>query len=252
MTAQLQPEPRTLAQAMEQAKRKAMARRCPACGELWLACRCPAEIVPLDAYPAHWAQRYASEGEAAPDRMGIRPDEIEARAAPQRAFLIGLAGYLAKGLKGAPGTVFEFGCGTGRLLQGWSEAGWATYGTDATPAAIGFAKAKGFDVEPWNGDRVALPDYWADVVYTYTVLQHVREELLPAIAVELKRLVANRGLLILTENMTTNLAPSKPWVFFRESAVYRDLFHGEELELIGTIHEKAKEQHSTLIFRRRP
>lgn len=226
--------------------------RCPACRELWLGCRCPAEKIPLEAYPEHWSQRYASEGEAAPDRMGIRVDELDGRARPQRAYLIGLAGYFAKALQGRPGTVFEFGCGAGRLLEGWREAGWATYGTDATPAAIEFAQAKGFDCELWNGEGVGLPDYWADVVYSYTVLQHVRGELLPAIALEMKRLVADRGLLIVTENTTRGKDPSKPWVFFRDPGFYRELFHGEELELIGTLHEKATETHSTLVFRRRP
>jgi SAM-dependent methyltransferase len=101
------------------------------------------------------------------------------------------------------GRYLDVGCGDGRWtyeISTFLETGADTYGIDFSEQAIGFARLINphlhFSVQA--GENIDFPDQYFDLVSTIEVIEHVEDGKEEAFLAELRRVMADDGLLILT------------------------------------------------------
>lgn len=106
-------------------------------------------------------------------------------------------------LLGAPGRLFEIGCGTGLFLDEARAAGWEARGLEVSAYAADVARRRGFDVAGVPAEEANLPAGGFDAVVMWDVIEHVRD---PAGLLETAgRAVRPGGLLALSTGDITSL-----------------------------------------------
>lgn len=96
---------------------------------------------------------------------------------------------------GAALTVLEIGFGNGALLMHLSARGASTYGTEANPELLARASAAGIDAR--HADMLATwDDNSFDAVVAFDVLEHVPQDMLPALLIEISRILRPGGRLL--------------------------------------------------------
>jgi ubiquinone/menaquinone biosynthesis C-methylase UbiE len=105
-------------------------------------------------------------------------------------------------LGGRPGdSGLEFGCGYGRLTPTLASLAKHHIAVDVNPDAVQAAQAAypRLDFRHVEGARLPFPAGTFDRIVTWTVLQHVRPELIDEVLSELLRVRSERGYLLLCE-----------------------------------------------------
>lgn len=208
-----------------------------------------------DKHLKYWVDRYAKQGdntilhvnanssEASRSKIQQEWDHVEPRI--EHACMQ----HLRMNPSSSP-RLLDFGCGIGRwypLLSSVNTAGkkFRYVGVDIVPDAVLRAQAKNpggefywYDFENMLSGR---PDKSFSLIFTCTVLQHiVNPDLLKRTAIELNRLLANAGTLIMIENASAK--PDLPHIAFRGCGQYIDLFPTvmfdppQSLILTGEVH----------------
>lgn len=217
------------------------------CGEWIQACQCPPEAVSTEDRLAYWNDRHAELGESAVLRRGDSPEDMAAFTACHVELLLQEIGRYAP----APARVFEFGCGWGRLLGPLAARDYRTWGCELADGPRERARERGLIV---HDGLSHVPDGWADVVFTFTCLQHVSDELLPFVVAELQRITRPGGLVLLVENATAGES-GIPWTIFRSVETYAALFPAPAWEWTSNdldVGFRNDQRHSLMLFRRRP
>ncbi|MHB8319625.1 MAG: class I SAM-dependent methyltransferase [Acidimicrobiales bacterium] len=135
----------------------------------------------------------------------------------------------------------EIGCGFGRLTPAFAECSREHTAVDVNSDAL--AKARHFysehDFRLASATDLPFPDNHFDLVSTWTVLQHIPPDRIQTACVELRRVLAPGGSLILCEE--TRLADQAvvrhPHTWHRRPEVYRELFAPLEQTYISDIEE---------------
>lgn len=99
------------------------------------------------------------------------------------------------------GALLDFGCGCGRVLRHWQGLEAVAHGSDADAAAVEWCRLNlPFARVRTNGAAppLAYEDAVFDLVYAFSVLTHLPEELQRAWAAELRRLLRPGGLLLVS------------------------------------------------------
>lgn len=93
--------------------------------------------------------------------------------------------------------VFDFGCGSGYLVAELQKIGYDAHGVDFEKEAIGHGLMLGIkNLSVVSGDKIEYPDQNFDLVMSFDVLEHIRNEK-PVVA-ELARILKPGGKMILT------------------------------------------------------
>lgn len=160
--------------------------------------------------------------------------------------------HLGRFLKPADRKVLDFGCGVGRFAGRLAEElGREVVGVDFSPSAIALAQEsyKSVDFRVLNpGEPIPFPDDHFDVVFTSTVLQHIPEDEIGSVVVELRRVLRPGGVALLFEDC--HLARMRKsfsgHVVFRDEREYREMFPGvNEVESFMVEGEK----HAVMVGR---
>ncbi|MSU51725.1 MAG: class I SAM-dependent methyltransferase [Opitutus sp.] len=106
------------------------------------------------------------------------------------------AGWVTR-VAGRAGTVLDVGCGPGHLLARFRALGWATVGTEATPAATAIPREKyGLDVRAGELGGLKFSGASFDAVVSWHTLEHMRDPL--DVLDEFTRLLKPGGLLFVS------------------------------------------------------
>lgn len=123
-----------------------------------------------------------------------------------------------------PLTAVEFGCGYGRMLPVVGEFAINVIGVERDPELAGIA-ASG---HPWYRicpvkvlSEVPLADASAELIVTYTVLQHLTDEECKQTVSEMKRILDPTGIIVICEDTGDFSGPD---YFQRTVSKYQDLF----------------------------
>jgi SAM-dependent methyltransferase len=111
-------------------------------------------------------------------------------------------------LRGA--RAYDIGCGRGRWLRRFRDAGAAVAGMDVSPTAVDFCRKRGLDVTLGSVERLPASDASQDLVTSVTVLLHVDYELQARAATEMQRICRPGGVILLVEP-TKYLGASHVW-----------------------------------------
>ena len=100
-----------------------------------------------------------------------------ATRAPKGGYPLELARWLLESVYGRTGSLLDFGCGRGDLLDAFSQVGFSVAGVDISPAAPGFSP--GHDVRIANLDTEPLPFEPGafDFLFSKSVIEHTRHPL---------------------------------------------------------------------------
>lgn len=101
----------------------------------------------------------------------------------------------------AQGPVLDFGCGCGRIIRRWKDAGVELHGTDVNPALVDWC-AGHLPFARFGVNELAPPLAYADgafgLVYAFSVFTHLPAELEAAWIAELHRIVRPGGHVVLS------------------------------------------------------
>lgn len=75
-----------------------------------------------------------------------------------------------------PNSIIDLGCGVGRFLKPFEEAGCSVYGVDAVQAAIDNSVISKSNIEQFDLRDPFYPEEVADIVLCLEVLEHIPEE----------------------------------------------------------------------------
>lgn len=123
--------------------------------------------------------------------------------------------------------LLDFGCGCGRVLRQWRRLDAAVHGTDPDAAAVDWCRRNlRFAQLQVNGPEppLAYPDESFDLVYAFSVLTHLPEELQRGWVDELGRVLRPDGLLLLSthgERYLDRLTPDERERFAAGEVVIR-------------------------------
>jgi SAM-dependent methyltransferase len=99
------------------------------------------------------------------------------------------------------GSLLDFGCGCGRVTRWWRELDAEVHGSDVDAPAVAWCRASlGFGHFAVNELAPPLPyrDSTFDLVYAFSVLTHLTEELQRPWLDDLRRVLRSGGLLVLS------------------------------------------------------
>lgn len=214
-----------------------------ACGRPMYFCRCPSSQVSPEDRAAYWRDRWADQGIETVLHAGDSP-EMHAK---QTAIDVDILRRILRDYAPDAKFIFEFGCGWGRLLRPLVQADYEAWGVE--PSERGRAEAaKLFPRLTIDPDASSVPDGYADVGFTWTVLQHLDYLTHREAARQLERIVRPGGLVVLFENTTPGKSPIA-WTIFRPADHYVELM--SECELIHSETLIDGQQHSLMVFRRK-
>jgi SAM-dependent methyltransferase len=136
------------------------------------------------------------------------------------------------------GRSLELGCGFGRLSMVFAELSDAHVAVDINESALASARAAYPDVvfEQVSPSRLPFPDDDFDLVCSWTVLQHVRPDMIRAVCDEVLRVLAPAGTLLLCEE-TREPEAEGVHTWHRTVQDYEELFAPLVLHSHGTIAE---------------
>ncbi|MCU4741541.1 class I SAM-dependent methyltransferase [Halobacteria archaeon AArc-m2/3/4] len=155
----------------------------------------------------------------------------------------GLGSVLDDHLEGTPERSIEVGCGYGRLSPWIAEYSEDHVGVDPDEDALERAVEQYGDIDsecgaetepeaglefvPARADSIPFPDDSFDLLVTWTVLQHVPDEVIRESATELRRVLSPDGLAVCCERLRP---PADDHIWPRSLETYQRLF--EPLELV--------------------
>jgi len=166
-----------------------------------------------------WDQRASARG-----HLGVVPatwnqDRYDRETADWWARL---SGFL---LPAGNGRILDYGCGTGRFTRLLNEH-FDAHGVDQSPEML--RRATGASFAQLEDGRIPAPDDYFDVLWTCTVLQHVPDAELPAVAEEIRRVLRPGALVLLCENTHGHSfrVSGSGHMIFRNPGEYASLFPG--------------------------
>lgn len=126
------------------------------------------------------------------------------------------------------GRSLEIGCGFGRLSPTFAEHSESAVAVDINAEALALARGtySGIDFQEASVSDLPFTDGRFDLVSTWTVLQHIRPDSIGQAALEIGRVLAPSGTLLMCEE--TRLAgqplPPNPHTWHRRVSDYEELF----------------------------
>jgi 2-polyprenyl-3-methyl-5-hydroxy-6-metoxy-1,4-benzoquinol methylase len=75
------------------------------------------------------------------------------------------------------GRLLEVGCGSGTILKGMADLGWAAEGVDFDPAAVENCRRRGLNVRVGILESLGYPANWYDAIIMSHLIEHVHEPL---------------------------------------------------------------------------
>jgi len=119
----------------------------------------------------------------------------------------------------------EFGCGFGRLTPTFASLSKQHTAIDINPHAVRAARAAypHLDFQHSDGGRLPFDDNTFDLVVTWTVMQHIRPELIEGVLADIMRLLAPGGRFLLCEE-TRNTGAKTRHSWHREPSFYEQRF----------------------------
>jgi SAM-dependent methyltransferase len=119
----------------------------------------------------------------------------------------------------------EFGCGYGRLSPTFASLSARHTAIDINPEALAAARAAypDLDFQESSGGELPFADDTFDLVITWTVLQHVRPERIDGVLMEIMRVLAPEGRLLLCEE-TRDPGGKTRHSWHREPSFYEERF----------------------------
>jgi len=91
--------------------------------------------------------------------------------------------------------VLEIGFGNGRFLEYGRKMTWDVHGTEINEALVSIAKQNGFNVTH-AADLSKFNDSTFDLIVAFDVLEHIPQEILPNMILEIKRILRDNGFFI--------------------------------------------------------
>lgn len=144
----------------------------------------------------------------------------------------------------ATSRLLDYGCGTGRFTRRLKEH-FEAHGVDQSREMLKHASGARFDLLG-DGGRIPAPDDYFDILWTCTVLQHIPDDEIQAVAAEIRRVLRPGATVLLCENTHEHpfRASGSGHMVFRRPAEYVALFPGIEV-VDGFVAEG--EQHTILL-----
>ncbi|UCH94533.1 MAG: methyltransferase domain-containing protein [Candidatus Aminicenantes bacterium] len=114
--------------------------------------------------------------------------------------------HLKSQLKKNHGSILDFGCGGGRFSKKLAKLGFSVNGVDISPSMLAMARQECLNnklckftlIQP--GQELPFDTNTFDILWSFTVLQHVPDDVFNYLVRELKRVLNPGGLVLLFEN----------------------------------------------------
>jgi SAM-dependent methyltransferase len=135
----------------------------------------------------------------------------------------------------------EFGCGFGRLTPTFARLSAKHIAIDIDPKALSLARRAypHLDFRLSDGGKLPFDDNTFDLVVTWTVLQHIRPELIDEVLADILRVLLPDGRLLLCEETRPGDRPRHSWgrepSFYEERFQPRRVTHSDYIEAINRI-----------------
>lgn len=227
-------------------------RRCDRCAHPLLACECGSEAFGAVDHAGYWDARYLHCGIATVGRLEWSASDLVRRTERDVGLLEALLEEYVPWTDDRPRRLFEMGAGWGRILERLEMGDWDVAGCDASPEAVRLAAERELDVRLYAGGPTSTPDGWADVVLSWTCLQHVPAPAVYDVAREMLRVLRPGGLILVHENTTPDLVPGHAFTTYRTSVELAAIFPAARP--LGCLEHEPEadqrgERHSTLVLR---
>ena len=146
------------------------------------------------------------------------------------------------------GSILDFGCGGGRFSKRLAKLGFSVNGVDISPSMLSMARQECLNNQLCEFTLIqpaqALPfeTNAFDILWSFTVLQHVPDDVFNYLVRELKRVLNPGGLVLLLENThkSKRRTSVSGHVVFRSPDEYLRAFHGvsttEQIKIEGEQH----------------
>ena len=123
----------------------------------------------------------------------------------------------------------EIGCGYGRLTPWIAKHSKDHYAIEPTKELYEWVKLlyPKFKIEYTSCDELPFPESYFDLIISWTVLQHIPPGRFKKSIQEIKRVLKDDGVLVITEYTDKNSASTTTWGHTIEE--YSDLFHPKKL-----------------------
>ena len=182
----------------------------------------------------YWDSRYVQQKEMTVGHYSFSKKKLAEVTDNSVQIMTGIQDYF-KGKK-----ILDFGCGVGRFtdtLKVLSENG-LVYGVDINQWAIDKATKTlpEIDFRHFDGEKIPFPTGFFNVIFTWTVLQHIPNEELEKVIIEFRRVLKNDGHIIVYEN-TTKKDKNAHHIWFRDIELYSKLM---------TVHAYCWREHTTV------
>lgn len=125
------------------------------------------------------------------------------------------------------GKVLDYGCGIGHLLNYLLERGLDCYGVDSSERSIAKVNDKFSDKPNWIEGKVierfvtSYPDNYFDVITCIETLEHLPDDLVSPMLVELERILKPGGILMITTPYSENLDEDMSYCPFCDSEYHK-------------------------------
>jgi ubiquinone/menaquinone biosynthesis C-methylase UbiE len=112
--------------------------------------------------------------------------------------------------------VLEVGCGTGKNLMLYRQAGCSVYGIDLSPSMLAVASAKlgeGADLHLGNASHMPYQDDFFDLVIAMFILHEMPSEVRPPVLKEMMRVTKHEGRVLMIDFHPGPIRFPKGWLY---------------------------------------